>query len=62
MAVVRMFVLLIPLIYLMPMIMNSSPEVMTMSIYMAEPVADTIAVTFTATLFYFQFRKVLRKK
>ncbi len=30
-------------------------------VYMAEPIADVIAVTFTATLFYFQFRKAMNK-
>lgn len=32
-----------------------------MAVYMAEPVADVIAVTFTAILFFFQFRKALRQ-
>lgn len=56
-AVVRKFVLLIPLIYIMPHIV-SDPAI---GVYMAEPVADTIAVTFTAILFFVQFRKALRK-
>lgn len=55
-AVVRKFILLIPLIYLMPQIFRADP---TMAVYMAEPVADAIAVTFTAILFAFQFRKAL---
>nr|WP_317413021.1 MATE family efflux transporter [uncultured Solibaculum sp.] len=55
-AVMRKFVLLIPLIYVMPLIFSSDP---TMAVYMAEPVADFIAVTFTAILFTFQFKKVL---
>ncbi len=59
-AVVRKFVLLIPLIYAMPLLFSSSPEAQTRAIYMAEPIADILAVTFTATLFYFQFRKALR--
>ena len=33
----------------------------TMAVYMAEPIADLIAVTFTAILFFFQFRKALRE-
>lgn len=57
-AVVRKFVLLIPLIYIMPQIL---PETKTMAVYLAEPIADTIAVTFTAVLFSIQFRKVLRR-
>jgi len=32
----------------------------TLAVYTAEPVADVIAVTFTAILFFFQFRKALR--
>ena len=50
-AVVRKFVLLIPLIYAMPLLFSSSPEAQTRAIYMAEPIADILAVTFTATLF-----------
>ena len=56
-AVVRKFVLLLPLIYLMPMLMRDK----TIAVYMAEPVADVIAVTFTAILFAFQFKKALKK-
>ncbi len=56
-AVVRKFVLLIPLIYIMPLIFTQN---MTTAVYMAEPVADVIAVCFTAILFSVQFKKVLR--
>lgn len=55
-AVMRKFVLLIPLIYIMPHILRKNQ---TMSIYLAEPVADLLAVTFTAILFAIQFRKSL---
>lgn len=55
-AVVRKFVLLIPLIYLMPVIFSSDK---TTAVYMAEPIADFLAVTFTSILFTFQFKKVL---
>lgn len=55
-AVMRKFVLLLPLIYLMPRLL---PHNQTMAVYLAEPIADTIAVTFTAILFLFQFRKAL---
>ena len=54
----RKFVLLIPLIFIMPHIYTSDK---TMAVYMAEPIADLIAVTFTAILFFFQFRKALRE-
>lgn len=56
-AVMRKFVLLIPLIYIMPHILSSNQ---TMAVYMAEPIADTLAVTFTIILFSFQFRKALK--
>ena len=56
-AVVRKFVLLIPLIYIMPHLMADK----TMAVYTAEPVADVLAVTFTAILFSFQFKKALRQ-
>jgi Na+-driven multidrug efflux pump len=56
-AVVRKFVLLLPLIYIMPRILSDS----TMAVYVAEPVADILAVTFTAILFFFTFRKAIRR-
>ncbi len=55
-AVMRKFVLLIPLIYLMPVLMPASA---TTAVYLAEPIADFLAVSFTAVLFFFQFRKAL---
>lgn len=57
-AVMRKFVLLLPLIYIMPHIITSDPA---MGVYMAEPIADAIAVTFTAILFSIQFKKALVK-
>lgn len=57
-AVMRKFILLIPLIYIMPHIYTADK---TTAVYMAEPVADTIAVTFTAIMFIFRFRKSLKK-
>ena len=53
-AVMRKFVLLIPLIYIMPQILRSDQ---TMAVYMAEPIADLLAVTFTAVLFGIQFKR-----
>ena len=55
-AVMRKFVLLMPLIFLMPQLM---PHNQTLAVYMAEPIADFLAVTFTSVLFFFQFRKAL---
>ena len=56
-AVMRKFVLLLPLIYIMPGLVADK----TRGVYMAEPVADVLAVTFTAILFVFQFRKTMRE-
>ena len=56
-AIMRKFVLLLPLIYLMPTLMADK----TMAVYTAEPVADVLAVTFTAILFFFVFRKAMKK-
>lgn len=55
-AVMRKFVLLIPLIYLLPLMLQGDK---TTAVYLAEPVADFIAVSFTAVLFRFQFKKAL---
>ena len=57
-AVMRKFVLLIPLIYIMPHVIRGNQ---TMGVYLAEPIADTLAVTFTAILFTVQFRKSIKK-
>ena len=56
-AVVRKFVLLLPLIYVMPHLVSDP----TTGVYLAEPIADVLAVTFTAILFTFQFKKALGK-
>lgn len=55
-AIVRKFILLLPLIYLVPQLVSDK----TMGVYLAEPVADVIAVTFTAILFAVQFKKSLK--
>ena len=55
-AIVRKFVLLLPFIYLIPNLVQNK----TMGVYLAEPVADIIAVTFTAILFAVQFKKSLK--
>ena len=54
-AVMRKFVLLLPLIYIMPHVVSNP----TIGVYMAEPIADIIAVLFTSVLFTFQFKKAL---
>ena len=55
-AVLRKFVLLLPLIYLLPHLLADQ----TRAVFLAEPVADVIAVTGTVLLFSSQFRKALR--
>lgn len=56
-AVMRKFILLIPLIYILPKLISNK----TMAVYMAEPVADIIAVTFTVSLFLYQFKKAMKE-
>ncbi|MEG1742681.1 MAG: MATE family efflux transporter [Clostridia bacterium] len=55
-AIVRKFLTLIPFIYLLPQFFEDK----TMAVYLAEPVADVIAVTFTICLFVVQFKKSLK--
>ena len=57
-AIMRKFVLLLPLIYIVPTFFESGMK--TTGVYLAEPIADVIAVSFTAILFAFQFKKALR--
>lgn len=57
-AVMRKFVLLIPLIYIMPAVLKGNKA---LAVYTAEPIADFFAVSFTAVLFFFQFRKCMRQ-
>ena len=57
-AIMRKFVLLLPLIYLVPTFFDGGMK--TTGVYLAEPIADVIAVSFTAILFAFQFKKALR--
>ena len=54
-AVTRKFVLLLPLIYIVPALMENK----TTGVYLAEPIADVIAVTFTAILFAFVFKRAM---
>lgn len=56
-AVLRKLILLIPLVYILPAVL---PMDQTMAVYLAEPVADTIAVTTTALLFAHQFPRAMR--
>lgn len=56
-ALLRKIILLIPLIYVMPMLFTADK---TMAVLMAEPVADFLAVATTVVLFVVQFKKALR--
>ena len=56
-AIMRKFVLLLPLIYLMPTLMEDK----TKAVYTAEPVADVLAVAFTTVLFTVVFRKAMKR-
>lgn len=54
-ALLRKIILLIPLIYILPNFMADK----TTAVFLAEPVADIIAVSCTVTLFTIQFRKAM---
>ena len=56
-AVLRKFILLLPLIYLLPHLLTDQ----TSAVYLAEPAADVIAMSCTAVLFSVQFKKALKK-
>lgn len=56
-AVMRKFVLLIPLIYIMPHILSNKVN----AVYAAEPVADVLAITFTVILFSVMFTRATEK-
>lgn len=53
-AVFRKIIVLIPLIYILPMILENK----LFAVFLAEPVADVIAVSTTLIIFYFNFKKV----
>jgi len=54
-ALLRKVFLLIPLIYILPLFINNKVT----AVFMAEPIADFIAVTATAILFILQFKKAI---
>jgi Na+-driven multidrug efflux pump len=56
-AVMRKFILLLPLIYIVPHFVTDK----AMGVYIAEPIADILAVTFTTVLFAITFRKAMHK-
>ena len=56
-AIFRKIIVLIPLIYILPAIMENKCN----AIFLAEPIADFIAVSVTATMFYFIFKKSMKE-
>ena len=56
-AILRKFILLIPLIYIVPHFFSDK----TAGVFAAEPVADFLAVICTVIIFTFQFKKSLSK-
>lgn len=55
-ALLRKIFLLIPLIYILPELIADK----TSAVFLAEPIADTLAVATTVTLFALQFRKAMK--
>ncbi|MGN0649116.1 MAG: MATE family efflux transporter [Oscillospiraceae bacterium] len=56
-SIYRKILLLIPLIFILPNLFTDK----TMAVFLAEPVADTLAVFTTAILFSIRLRKIIRK-
>lgn len=56
-AVLRKMILLIPLIYILPAILDRKD----FAVFLAEPVADMIAVTTTVSVFTVKFRKTMKE-
>lgn len=55
-AIFRKLIVLIPLIYILPNLFNDK----VFAVFLAEPVADAIAVLTTVILFYREFKKIMR--
>ena len=55
-AVFRKIIVLIPLIYILPHFFSDQ----VFAVFLAEPIADTIAVLTTLTLFIINFKKLLK--
>ena len=55
-AIFRKILVLIPLIYILPLLMENKVR----AVFMAEPIADVIAVTMTVILFVINFKKVMK--
>ncbi|MEG1824865.1 MAG: hypothetical protein RR501_08815, partial [Cloacibacillus sp.] len=55
-ALFRKVIVLIPLIYILPLFFKDK----VMAVFLAEPIADTLAVITTVTLFAVEFRTLLK--
>ena len=56
-AIFRKILVLIPLIYILPAFLSDK----VMAVFLAEPIADFIAVATTVTMFTFSFKATLKK-
>lgn len=56
-AVFRKILVLIPLIYILPMFISDQ----VFAVFLAEPIADTIAVITTSTMFYFEMKNKMKE-
>lgn len=56
-ALLRKVILLIPLIFILPALFENK----VMAVFLAEPIADSIAVTVTCCMFFVSFRKLNQK-
>lgn len=56
-AVFRKILVLIPLIYILPMFISDQ----VFAVFLAEPIADTIAVLTTSTMFYFEMKNKMEE-
>ena len=50
----RKLIMLIPLIYILPHIMENKVK----AVFLAEPISDIVAAAVTCTMFFFQFKKI----
>ena len=56
-AIFRKIIVLIPLIYILPLFIEDQ----VFAVFLAEPIADTIAVLTTTIMFYFEFKNMMKK-
>ncbi len=57
-ALLRKIILLIPLIFLLPLLLPDK----IFAVWLAEPVADILAATTTGILFFYQFPRILKRR